>query len=477
MAVNQSYDSYRRFKDICVKNYDKQTFISRKFKMRRDIFWSMLLLGVQLCLQTSVFSLLYQVEAYIDGISDEKWGYVTVRENAHMFWWLYGAQSKERNQLPLVLWLQGGPGGSGTGFGNFEEIGPLDRNLKPRNTSWTLKTNLLFIDNPVGAGFSYVTNPEAFTRNVSQIANDLLVIFSTFLDTFPIFKENPFYIFCESYGGKMAAVFGKRLHEAIEQQVIDCNFKGVALGDSSISPLDAVLSWGAYLYQFNLLDQRDLAVVEEAAALTALAFEVGEYEKSTEYFSDVQTLLGLVTDNVNVYNVLQHNSPPVSQLSDSLEKLFHRHVAVYYQDSLADFMDTVIRKKLEIIPDNVKWGAQSRNLFKYQAEDFLKPVIEAVDYLILQGLNVVVYQGQLDMICNTPSADTWINKLKWTGLKNFNDAKRKALYVESKKGQTQAFLKSYENFSFYYILNSGHMVPLDNGPMALKMLGQIINVE
>ena len=149
MAVNQSSDSYRRFKDICVKNYDKQTFISRKFKMRRDIFWSMLLLGVQLCLQTSVFSLLYQVEAYIDGIPDEKWGYVTVRENAHMFWWLYGAQSKERNQLPLVLWLQGGPGGSGTGFGNFEEIGPLDRNLKPRNTSWTLKTNLLFIDNPV----------------------------------------------------------------------------------------------------------------------------------------------------------------------------------------------------------------------------------------------------------------------------------------------------------------------------------------
>ena len=72
MAVNQSYDSYRRFKDICVKNYDKQTFISRKFKMRRDIFWSMLLLGVQLCLQTSVFSLLYQVEAYIDGIPDEK---------------------------------------------------------------------------------------------------------------------------------------------------------------------------------------------------------------------------------------------------------------------------------------------------------------------------------------------------------------------------------------------------------------------
>ena len=32
--------------------------------------------------------------------------------------------------------LQGGPGGSGTGFGNFEEIGPLDDDLNPRKTTW-----------------------------------------------------------------------------------------------------------------------------------------------------------------------------------------------------------------------------------------------------------------------------------------------------------------------------------------------------
>jgi len=32
--------------------------------------------------------------------------------------------------------VQGGPGASGTGFGNFMEIGPLDVNLKPRNTTW-----------------------------------------------------------------------------------------------------------------------------------------------------------------------------------------------------------------------------------------------------------------------------------------------------------------------------------------------------
>ena len=43
---------------------------------------------------------------------------------------------RNKNCVNLLHLFQGGPGGSGTGFGNFEEIGPLDDDLKPRNTSW-----------------------------------------------------------------------------------------------------------------------------------------------------------------------------------------------------------------------------------------------------------------------------------------------------------------------------------------------------
>lgn len=38
--------------------------------------------------------------------------------------------------LSSVISPQGGPGASGCGFGNFEEIGPLDKEMKPRNTTW-----------------------------------------------------------------------------------------------------------------------------------------------------------------------------------------------------------------------------------------------------------------------------------------------------------------------------------------------------
>lgn len=115
---------------------------------------------------------------------NESWGYFDIRPNAHMFWWLY-SNTQPLSQLPLVIWLQGGPGASSTGYGNFEEIGPLDTKLKPRNTSWIQYANLLFIDNPVGTGFSYVDNINVLTKNNSQIADDLVTFMKLFYKRFP----------------------------------------------------------------------------------------------------------------------------------------------------------------------------------------------------------------------------------------------------------------------------------------------------
>ena len=54
-----------------------------------------------------------------------------------MFWWLYYTTANVTfTNRPLVMWLQGGPGASSSGYGNFMEIGPLDVDQKPRNFSW-----------------------------------------------------------------------------------------------------------------------------------------------------------------------------------------------------------------------------------------------------------------------------------------------------------------------------------------------------
>jgi serine carboxypeptidase 1 len=75
--------------------------------------------------------------------------------------------------------------------------------------------NVLFIDNPVGTGFSYVDSSSAFTTTNAEIARDLVNFTRGFLEAHPEFKTVPLYIFSESYGGKMAAEYALALDKVI----------------------------------------------------------------------------------------------------------------------------------------------------------------------------------------------------------------------------------------------------------------------
>ncbi|KAI9515013.1 Retinoid-inducible serine carboxypeptidase [Dissostichus eleginoides] len=409
----------------------------------------------------------------------EDWGYVTVRDGAHMFWWLYGpseGQSAGPSGLPLILWLQGGPGGSGSGFGNFEEIGPLDRDLEPRKASWVQAASVLFVDNPVGTGFSYTDRPDAFATNVATVASDMLVLLQHFFTQRADLQSVPFYIFSESYGGKMAAALSLELTKAITQGTVKCNFAGVALGDSWISPLDSVMTWGPYLYTTSLLDDVGLADVSSAAEAVKRAVEQEQFEKATELWSVLETVVEQNSNGVNFYNILTQE-PDESRSSaageDYISLQVRRHIRPLHRQSLSQLMNGPIRKKLGIIPQNVTWGGQAEEVFSYMAGDFMRPVVDVVDQLLSAGVNVTVYNGQLDLIVDTMGQELWVKRLKWEGLPVFNKMRWTPLDDPTSQGVTGAFCKTYKNFGFYWILKAGHMIPSDQGPMALQMMKMI----
>ncbi|RDD47920.1 Retinoid-inducible serine carboxypeptidase [Trichoplax sp. H2] len=430
--------------------------------MRWIIILGLLLCGVQWATASS------------SKIPKQKWGYVDVRKNAHMFWWFYGASQQRRDQAPLVMWLQGGPGGSSTGFGNFLEIGPLTVQLKPRNTTWLQKANLLFVDNPVGAGFSYVDKPSAYCTNVTQIANDLVTMFKAFLKTIPAFRKIPFYIFCESYGGKMTAAFGVALKKAVMSKEISVDFRGVALGDSWISPQDSVDTWGPYLLSTSLVDTEGAAQIQSYANNIRTALSNKKYAKATNLWSQMENVVENLTNNVNFYNIL--TQPSSNGLTCAAHDTACRILSEMNTLTLAQLMNGPIRKKLRIIPKNVTWGGQSGPVFQYQSVEFMKPVIDDVDKLLDMGVSVTVYTGQLDLIVDTLGTERWVNKLKWKYLSQYKKSKRVPIYASGSR-ETGAFYKSYKNLSFYWIMKAGHMVPADNGPVALEMLERVIGAK
>ncbi|KAJ6386773.1 hypothetical protein OIU78_016656 [Salix suchowensis] len=90
-------------------------------------------------------------------------GYVTVDgiKNRALFYYFVEAELDQASK-PLVLWLNGGPGCSSLGVGAFSENGPFRPNgrvLIRNEHSWK---NMLYLETPVGVGFSYATDSSSY---------------------------------------------------------------------------------------------------------------------------------------------------------------------------------------------------------------------------------------------------------------------------------------------------------------------------
>ncbi|KAJ8619738.1 hypothetical protein MRB53_028267 [Persea americana] len=414
----------------------------------------------------------------------EEWGYVEVRPKAHMFWWLYHSPQRVHSPSspwPTVLWLQGGPGASGVGIGNFQEIGPLDPNLKPRNSTWLQKADLLFVDNPVGTGFSFVEDESLVVKTDEEAANDLTALLKALSNKVKKLQTSPLFLVAESYGGKYAVTLGLSLLKAIQNGELKLRLGGIALGDTWISPEDFVFSWGPLLKDVSRLDDNGLKKSNSLAEAIKQHIQNGQYKNATNLWILLENVISSYSNFVDFYNFMldsggDSGSMTSMGLSDGISMKKYSSYLSSKDSSYGDFssfMNGVIKKKLRIIPKNVSWGGQSDVVFTGLAGDFMKPRINEVDELLSNGVNVTVYNGQLDLICATKGTEAWLQKLKWDGLKKFTNLDRTPLHCNSGPKDTRGFRKSYKNLHFYWILGAGHFVPVDQPCVSLQMIGEI----
>ncbi|XBJ16702.1 hypothetical protein VPH35_008274 [Triticum aestivum] len=442
----------------------------------------------------------------------ELWGFVEVRPKAHLFWWYYKSPqrvSTPSRPWPTVLWLQGGPGASGVGIGNFMEIGPLDVNLKPRNSTWLQKADLIFVDNPVGVGYSYVEDDSLLVTTDWQAATDATTLLKALVKELPTLQQgSPLFLVAESYGGKYAATLGVSVARAVRAGDLKIKLAGVALGDSWVSPEDFTLAYAPLLLEVSRLDDNAGDAAKKKAATVKEQIAAGRLADSQGSWSELLDFIDSKSASVDMYNFLLDagmdpvaadlpatSSAPTTSSNAQVMKYStylggsHEEAGSNTTNTLGGIMNGVIKEKLKIIPKDHEWHELSDPVYNALVNDFMKPRIDEasdpardpmkgwmdlqdVDELLSYGVDVTVYNGQLDVICSTKGAEAWVQKLKWDGLKNFLSLPRQPLSCGSSK-VTKAFVRSYKNLHFYWILGAGHFVPADQPCIALSMIAGI----
>ena len=171
--------------------------------------------------------------------------------DAHMFYMYFesraGAPASAND--PVVLWMTGGPGCSSE-LAVFFENGPFriedDLTLSDNPFGWDVGHNILFIDQPVGTGFSFTSDPSDDVTSEKQVADDVLDFLLEFYDSKPELLKNDLFITGESYAGHYVPAVASRIVEHngnAGRKTAELSLKGVAIGNGLTDP---AVQYGAY---------------------------------------------------------------------------------------------------------------------------------------------------------------------------------------------------------------------------------------
>lgn len=188
-------------------------------------------------------------------------GYFTVDKtfNSNLFFWFFPAASNY-SEVPVILWLQGGPGASSL-YGLFSENGPFsieDGKVVLRKESWTKTHSVLYIDNPVGSGFSFTNG--GYAQNETKVGEDLYQALKQFFLMFPELQKNAFFVTGESYAGKYVPALAHTISKHNHKTDLKINLEGLAIGNGLCAP-EHQFEYGQYLYQIGLIDAQQEAIM------------------------------------------------------------------------------------------------------------------------------------------------------------------------------------------------------------------------
>ena len=392
-------------------------------------------------------------------------------------YWFVEAEEDAAN-APLVFWTNGGPGCSGL-IGFLTEQGPFrpdsQGNLKMNDWRWNKIANMVFLEQPVGVGFSYSDNSDDYKIGDSQAAKDNLQTILQFLMKFPQYSKVPLFITSESYGGHYMPTLAYQIVKYNEQQAdaTKLNFKGFAVGNPYTDYYSGVGAemetyWGKQLLpkptwdkyvangclevtnQFNnsMCSTLILDFMKKIGNLNPYALDYPVCVSQQQIWTT-----RMLYETSKMYN--NEFSNAFLALKDSYEPCEDNYAANYLNDP-------DVKNALHV-KSSIEWEECSRTV-KYEYMDKMLPMEHYYNELLNavsdKDLRIMVYSGDDDSVCGTIGTQKWL----WTlGFPVKKDEYWKVWKVD---GQTAGYISQFDTpfsnesrLTFATVHFAGHEVP------------------
>lgn len=403
--------------------------------------------------------------------------------DSNLFFWHF-ANRHIANKQRTVIWLNGGPGCSSED-GALMEVGPYrvkDKDhLEFNSGSWHEFANLLFVDNPVGTGFSYV-DTDSFIHDLPQMADHFVVFLEKFFQIFPEYERDDIYIAGESYAGQHIPYISKAILDRNKAKPLEepWALKGMLIGNGWVSPVEQYSAYLPFAYKKGLLKEgsADAKRIEakQQECLTALDAGGKDHVDLAVCESILQEILYSSQTNVdgqkrctNMYDVRLDDTFPSCGMNWPPD--LAGMTPYLRRDDVLDALHVKPGKRTGWTECNAQVGSEFR-------AGNSKPSVTLLPDLIKE-VPTILFSGAEDLICNHIGTENLISNLEWNGGKGFELttgtwAPRRDWTFE---GEAAGFYQEARNLTYILFYNSSHMVPFDYARRTRDMLDRFMKVD
>ncbi|KAI9724216.1 MAG: hypothetical protein M1828_003961 [Chrysothrix sp. TS-e1954] len=441
-------------------------------------------------------------------------GYIDLAPNMHSFFWFFESRQNPASD-PVTLWLNGGPG-SDSQIGLFQELGPCnvtaDLKTMVNPYSWNNVSNFIFLSQPFGTGFSYMTEEVGSILNdtTGGLANasvetpdgrfpttDPLAIDTTqlaamagyeiiqgFYSALPqldsAVKSTEFNLWTESYGGHYGPAFF-HYFQGQNQKVANGTRKGkhvimnsLGIGNGIINekiqapyyPEMAVNNtYGIKAYNDTVYSYAKFAFYMKNGCSDQIGYCDSVDQSTLDGKAVCAEAADMCRDNVEspyyfyggrgVYDIRHPYDDPTPPS--------------YFEDFLnLPATQAAIGVNLNYTDANndVYWAFQQTGDFVYSE------LLQDFEEIINSGVVVTMYHGDADYIVNWLGGEALSLQMNHTTKKEFNAAGYVPMMVD---GMEVGEVRQHGNFSFVRVYEAGHEVPYYQPAAALQLFNRSIN--
>ncbi|BFG35771.1 hypothetical protein CerSpe_220460 [Prunus speciosa] len=412
-------------------------------------------------------------------------GYIGVdeKEDVQLFYYFVESERNPRDD-PLMLWLTGGPTCSGLSGLAFE-IGPMKFNMVEYNGSlptfvinpysWTKVSSIIFVDAPIGTGFSYSRSSEGSSDTF--FVNHIYSFLKKWLLSHPEFISNPIYIAGDSFSGMIVPVVAEEIAKGIEAGSIpEINFKGYLLGNPSTDINIDANSRVPFAHRLALISDE----LYKSAKKSCRALYTGINQSNKQCAMDLQAF-SVCTEKLNFGHILEPQCRPSSNANskdhqknllesseDSQFKLNLIHLSLHpklqepglgfpkfgcrdYKNLLIHVWvnDDNVQKALHV-HNRIFWMRCNSSSLPYRR--YFQSVVSYHLSLNTRGYRALIYSGDHDMLIPYLGTLAWIRSLNFTVVHLW----RPWLVDGEIAGYSR---KHSNNFTFATVKGGGHTAP------------------